>query len=82
MNFNANGYLDPGIHDVDLSAIEEHLVRGFPTSTTRPRIIDGYKRHRSELETLSIELEQLLDGSCQWRRQIVPNGGEKMYQSG
>jgi len=19
---------------------------------------------------------------CQWRRQIVPNGGEKMYQSG
>ena len=63
MNFNANGFLDPGIHDVELSAIEEHLVRGFPTSTTRPRIIDGYKRHRTDLETLNIELEQLLNGS-------------------
>jgi hypothetical protein len=24
----------------------------------------------------------LVRTSCQWRRQIVPNGGEKMYQSG
>jgi hypothetical protein len=63
MNFNSNGYLEPGIHDLELSALEEHFVKGFPTSTTRPRIIDGYKRHRSELESLSIELEQLLDGS-------------------
>ena len=26
MNFNAHGYLEPGIHNADLSATEEHFV--------------------------------------------------------
>lgn len=63
MQFNLNGYLDPGIHNADLSDIEEHLVKGFSTSITRPRIIDGYKRHRAELQALNVEFEQFVDGS-------------------
>jgi len=63
MKFNANGYLDPGIHEADLSAIEEHLVRGFPTSTTRPLIIEGYRRHRAEMRSINIDVEQFLNGS-------------------
>jgi hypothetical protein len=63
MRFNADGYLDAGIHDVELAEIEEHLVNGFPNSNTRPTIITGYKKHRAELEHLNIDIEQLLDGS-------------------
>jgi hypothetical protein len=63
MKFNADGYLDAGIHDVELPAIEEHFVDGFPSSNTRPKIINGYKQHRAELESLNLDVEQLLDGS-------------------
>jgi hypothetical protein len=63
MQFNLNGYLDPGIHNAELPDIEEHLVKGFPTSITRPRIIEGYKQHRAELQALNIEFEQFVDGS-------------------
>lgn len=63
VKFNADGYLDAGFHDLDVDAIEEHLVTGFPTSTTRKPILDGYKRHRGDIEALGLTCEQFLDGS-------------------
>ena len=63
MKFNAEGYLDPGFHDMTLDLIEEHLVKAFPTSNTRPVIIDGYKRHRVELQATKIGFEQFINGS-------------------
>jgi hypothetical protein len=63
MKFNKDGYLEAGIHDMELPTIEEHFVNGFPSSSTRPKIIAGYKKHRAELEHLNLNIEQLLDGS-------------------
>lgn len=63
MNFNADGYLDAGLHDMDFEGIVEHLVTAFPTSNTRSTIITGYKRHRSEVSAFGITCIQLIDGS-------------------
>jgi hypothetical protein len=63
MKFNNHGYLEAGIHPATVEEIEEHLVKAFPTSTTRAEIATGYKQHRAELEKLGIQVEQLLDGS-------------------
>lgn len=63
MNFNADGYLEAGLHDMELDGIVEHFVTAFPTSNTRETIIGGYKKHRDELATLGVTCIQLLDGS-------------------
>lgn len=63
MNFNSDGYLAPGIHDATTQDMETYLVTGFPSSTTRPSILSGYKLHRAAVEALNIPLEQLIDGS-------------------
>ncbi|MDR7119015.1 DUF6932 family protein [Caulobacter sp. BE254] len=63
MNFNANGYLEPGLHDCDPTDIHENLVVAFPTSGTRAKIFDGYKQHRQELLELGLTVEQFIDGS-------------------
>lgn len=61
--FEASGYLPPGIHDMVVADIQQHFVAGFPTSTSRKQIFQGYEKHRSELATLGIDLHQLLGGS-------------------
>jgi hypothetical protein len=63
MIFNSSGYLDAGIHAATLDDIEEFLVRAFPNSTTRPKIFEGYKRHREALKALGLKVEQFLNGS-------------------
>lgn len=63
MNFNADGYLEAGLHDMELDGIVEHFVTAFPTSNTRPNIIDGYKRHRDEVAALGVACTEFLDGS-------------------
>lgn len=63
MNFNADGYLEAGLHDLELEAIIEHFVTAFPHSSSRETIMDGYKRHRSDVASLGIVCTQLLDGS-------------------
>lgn len=63
MKFNADGYLEPGFHDMTIENIEEHFVRGFTSSTTRPVIIEGYKRHKKELQETRVNFEQFFDGS-------------------
>jgi hypothetical protein len=63
LRFNVNGYLEPGIHDLDHSALEEHFVTAFPHSSTRSAIIAGFGRHSNELMQLGIPCVEFLDGS-------------------
>lgn len=63
MNFNTDGYLEAGLHDMELDGIVEHFVTAFPTSNTRTNIIDGYKKHCQELADLGVACTEFLDGS-------------------
>lgn len=63
LNFNADGYLEAGLHDMELDGIVEHFVTAFPTSNTRSNIIEGYKKHRGEIVSLGIPCLQFLNGS-------------------
>lgn len=62
-HFNSDGYLEPGLHDLELDEIVEHFVTAFPTSNTRKKIIEGYKIHKAELAQLGLTCIQFLDGS-------------------
>lgn len=62
-NFNRHGYLEPGLHILDISEIEGHFVTSFPHSTTRKTILDGYQKHAKDLLAVIGECEQYLDGS-------------------
>jgi len=42
---------------------EAEFVASFTTSTSRPAIHDGFKRHAKELSQLPIDVEKLVDGS-------------------
>jgi len=46
--------------------------------TLTVEIVDTFEVALLTLPTLRTQISLL----CQWRRQIVPNGGEKVYQSG
>ena len=63
MNFNVDGYLGAGLHDLMHSEIEEHFVSGFPTSTTRKQIFLGYSKHKDEISELSLGCTEFLNGS-------------------
>lgn len=63
MKFNADGYLDPGLHPMSVVEIEHNFVSSFPHSSTRPTIIDGFKRHQSEISAIAVSYDQLIDGS-------------------
>ena len=63
LNFNANGYLEAGFHDMEINEIVEHFVTAFPTSNTRSSIIDGYKKHSAEVAALGVACTEFLDGS-------------------
>lgn len=63
MNFNSDGYLEAGLHDMEIDEIVEHFVTAFPTSNTRLSIIDGYKKHSAEVAALGLSCTELLDGS-------------------
>ncbi|NBB41601.1 DUF6932 family protein [Sphingobium yanoikuyae] len=63
MNFNTDGYLEAGLHDLELEAIIEHFVTAFPHSSSRVGIMDGYKAHREAVMALGIPCLQFLDGS-------------------
>jgi len=61
--FNANGYLEPGLHIMTVEEFQAAFVTPFPHSTTRSNILVGYVRHRSELVQLLDAFEQFVDGS-------------------
>lgn len=63
MKFNADGYLDAGLHQATLSDIKTHLVDTFPPTSTRLKVYKGYKRHTEELETFGFPINQFVDGS-------------------
>lgn len=61
--FNANGYLEPGLHRMTIEEFEAAFVTAFPHSTTRANILVGYVTHRGELASILDSFEQLIDGS-------------------
>lgn len=63
MNFNSDGYLEAGLHDLEFDEIVEHFVTAFPHSTSRQPIINGYSRHSDELRKIGLSCQQLLNGS-------------------
>lgn len=63
MAFNRKGYLDAGLHEMAIDQIEEDFVTQFPHSSTRKAIIEGYKKHSSELKDVVKEYVQFIDGS-------------------
>jgi hypothetical protein len=63
MTFNSKGYLDAGLHPMDLNEIENVFVTPFPHSSTRKIIMEGFRRHTSDLVDIIKEYIQFLDGS-------------------
>lgn len=63
MAFNAHGYLDAGLHKMDIGTVEDEFVVPFPHSTTRKTIIDGYKKHSIDLLALISKYVNFIDGS-------------------
>lgn len=57
------GKLIPGFHDWSLGELQQHLVNPFPSSVSRPRIIRGFERLRSEMTTVISEAQQWVNGS-------------------
>jgi hypothetical protein len=63
MDFNADGYIAPGFHDLDADALEEHFVTAFPASSTRAGIFSGFTKHVDEVSFLGPAFMEFLDGS-------------------
>lgn len=63
MTFNSKGYLEPGLHPMDLDEIEKEFVTPFPHSSTRVLVMEGFRRHAEELQAIVAEYIQYLDGS-------------------
>lgn len=63
MNFDVNGNLEAGIHDITMEELQDIFVNSFPSSNTRPVIFSGYYSHDSHLKELNITIEKFVDGS-------------------
>lgn len=63
MNFDANGNLEAGIHNITMDELLDVFVNSFPSSTTRPDIFSGYCSHDNHLKKLNITVEKFVDGS-------------------
>lgn len=59
----SNGLLPPGIHRCTGGEIKATFVDKFPGSTTRPKLIDGWRLHRRALAEISSPRHQWVDGS-------------------
>lgn len=63
MTFNAYGYLEPGLHPMSPEEMKTAFVTGFPHSSTRPLIMEGYLRHYQALKHVVDGFQQFVDGS-------------------
>jgi hypothetical protein len=63
MTFNAKGYLDPGLHNMKIEEVERTFVTNFPHSSTRQDILEGFKKHSTEINVIIDECIKFLDGS-------------------
>jgi hypothetical protein len=61
--FDEHGNLKAGFADWTVAEVEERLVSAFPDSHSRPRIIQGYKRLRAEMQPFGMDGEHWIDGS-------------------
>jgi hypothetical protein len=62
--FDEHGNLPAGFADWTLEDVRERLVDAFPTSQSRPVILAGYLRLRSEMQTLATaDAQHWIDGS-------------------
>jgi hypothetical protein len=63
MTFNTKGYLDAGLHNMDVKDVENMFVTNFPHSSTRQSIIEGFKKHAAEIGAIIDECTKFLDVS-------------------
>jgi hypothetical protein len=61
--FNGHGYLEAGLHPFDTVELEAHFVTGFPHSSTRARILSGYKQYSVDIAGIVGPCDQYIDGS-------------------
>lgn len=55
--------LAPGLHDVQESDLDNHFLSKFSGSTTRPVLIDGFRRYLQALKQFRVAFEIWIDGS-------------------
>ncbi len=55
--------LPPGVHSATVDEVEASLVVAFPTSSSRPPIFEGWRRHRNAVSALLPPSVQWVDGS-------------------
>jgi hypothetical protein len=58
--FNRHGYLEPGLHALNIAEIEAHFVASFPHSATRKNILIGYRQYLNDVVALVGDCEQYL----------------------
>lgn len=63
MTFNSKGYLEAGLHPMNIDDMEKSFVTPFPHSSTRKNILDNYKKHTDELLQIISDYIQFVDGS-------------------
>lgn len=55
--------LPPGLHDITEHELENHFLSAFSSSTTRARLIAGFKQYLAALKSVGVKLEIWIDGS-------------------
>lgn len=72
MEFNENGLLEPGFHEINESEFEEIFVNAFTTSQTRQDIYDSFIKWKNKL-TAQYKIQEIwVDGSFATNK-INPN---------
>jgi hypothetical protein len=55
--------LVPGIHDIEEKDLSNHFLSSFADSTTRKRLIEGFRKYLAALKQFGIKFEIWVDGS-------------------
>jgi hypothetical protein len=55
--------LAPGIHNIEVEELDNHFLSCFAGSSTRPKLIAGFKKYVEALKAVGIKFEVWIDGS-------------------
>lgn len=60
---NHKPLLAPGIHDIVVDDLDNHFLASFAGSSTRPKLIVGFKKYVAALKQVGVKFEIWIDGS-------------------
>ncbi|QOP40765.1 DUF6932 family protein [Sulfurimonas marina] len=69
---DATPLLEPGLHNFELGEIGNHFLQDFPTSNTRPSLIQNLSTYIDYLSNIGVPIELWIDGSFTTQK-IDPN---------